>query len=226
MIQVAIAEDDFRVASIHERFILKIDRFKVVGKTLNAEETLQLLQDEKVDLLLLDIYMQDRLGTDLLHIIRREFPLVDVIMITAATEKELVETSLRYGVIDYIIKPVSLERFTETLENYKKRRELLTDHAEVNQQTIDKIMAISYSKDKMAKSQVMPKGIDPLTLQKVIDLMKTIDNGISAEEMGVKMGASRTTARRYLEYIVSKGDGAANLEYGIVGRPERKYRIL
>lgn len=71
----------------------------------------------------------------------------------------------------------------------------------------------------------MPKGIDPLTLQKVIDIMKTVEDGISAEEMGEKMGASRTTARRYLEYITSTGEVTAELEYGIVGRPERRYRI-
>jgi CitB family two-component system response regulator CitT len=43
--------------------------------------------------------------------------------------------------------------------------------------------------------------------------------------MGEKMGASRTTARRYLEYITSTGEVTAELEYGIVGRPERRYRI-
>lgn len=121
MIRVAIAEDDFRVASIHERFLLKMEGVKVVGKTLTGEETLKLLSKEHVELLLLDIYMQDQLGTDLLPLIRSDFPHVDVIMITAATEKELVEISLRNGVVDYIIKPVTQERFHLTIENYKKR---------------------------------------------------------------------------------------------------------
>jgi two-component system, CitB family, response regulator CitT len=223
LIRAAIAEDDFRVASIHERFLLKIEGIHVVGKTLTGEETLKLLKEEKVDLLLLDIYMQDQLGTDLLPIIRSDFPHIDVIMITAATEKALVETSLKNGVIDYIIKPVSLERFILTLENYKKRRKLLDNNSEINQHVIDSIFG--HTKLKFKQAEVMPKGIDPLTLQKVIDIMKTVVDGISAEEMGEKMGASRTTARRYLEYIISTGEATAELEYGIVGRPERKYRI-
>ncbi len=224
LIKVAIAEDDFRVASIHERFLLKTDGVQVVGKTLTGEETLKLLKEKEVELLLLDIYMQDKLGTDLLHIIRRDFPQIDVIMITAATEKELVETSLRNGVIDYIIKPVSLERFTVTIENYKKRRKLLNNCTEMDQKVID--MLVGYSRTSVKPNDEVPKGIDPLTLQKVIDIMKTVDNGISAEEMGEKLGASRTTARRYLEYLISTGEGTAELEYGIVGRPERKYRIV
>lgn len=223
MIRVAIAEDDFRVASIHERFLLKMEGVKVVGKTLTGGETLKLLSNEHVELLLLDIYMQDQLGTDLLPLIRRDFPHVDVIMITAATEKELVEISLRNGVVDYIIKPVTQERFHLTIENYKKKRNLLENTTEVNQQVIDTIFG--HAKPLVKQNIGMPKGIDPLTLQKVIDIMKTVEDGISAEEMGEKMGASRTTARRYLEYITSTGEVTAELEYGIVGRPERRYRI-
>lgn len=223
MIRVAIAEDDFRVASIHERFLLKMEGVKVVGKTLTGGETLKLLSNEHVELLLLDIYMQDQLGTDLLPLIRRDFPHVDVIMITASTEKELVEISLRNGVVDYIIKPVTQERFHLTIENYKKKRNLLENTTEVNQQVIDTIFG--HAKPLVKQNIGMPKGIDPLTLQKVIDIMKTVEDGISAEEMGEKMGASRTTARRYLEYITSTGEVTAELEYGIVGRPERRYRI-
>ena len=37
------------------------------------------------------------------------------------------------------------------------------------------------------------------------------------------MGASRTTARRYVEYLVTTGECRAELAYGIIGRPERKY---
>jgi CitB family two-component system response regulator CitT len=223
LIRVAIAEDDFRVASIHERFLLKMEGVKVVGKTLTGGETLKLLSNEHVELLLLDIYMQDQLGTDLLPLIRRDFPHVDVIMITASTEKELVEISLRNGVVDYIIKPVTQERFHLTIENYKKKRNLLENTTEVNQQVIDTIFG--HAKPLVKQNIGMPKGIDPLTLQKVIDIMKTVEDGISAEEMGEKMGASRTTARRYLEYITSTGEVTAELEYGIVGRPERRYRI-
>lgn len=226
MIRVAIAEDDFRVASIHEKFLSKIEGVIVAGKALNGEETLTLLKENKIDLLLLDIYMPDKLGTDLLHIIRAEFPKVDIIMITAATEKELVEISIRNGVIDYIIKPVAMERFTNTIENYKKKQQLFNNHNEINQHIVDELLGHKRRNNPQNPNEQVPKGIDPLTLQKVKQIMKTVQNGISAEEMGERLGASRTTARRYLEYLTSTGEGTAELEYGIVGRPERRYRIL
>lgn len=224
MISVAIAEDDFRVAAIHEEFLLKAKDVRVIGKALNAKETLKLLENEAVDLLLLDIFMPDILGTEILHTIRKNYPTVDIIMITAATEKELVETSLRYGVVDYIIKPLSLERFVEAIENYKKKKQLLKTKHQIDQQMIDQFFGHLNSPTDSTNNQ-LPKGIDPLTLRKVKQIMKTINHGVTAEEMGEKMGASRTTARRYLEYLTSIGEGKAELEYGIVGRPERRYHL-
>jgi len=49
MLRVAIAEDDFRIAQVQERFLLEVDGVEVVGKALNAKETLEMLKEKKVD---------------------------------------------------------------------------------------------------------------------------------------------------------------------------------
>jgi len=69
----------------------------------------------------------------------------------------------------------------------------------------------------------LPKGIDALTLEKVLDVFDEKEKPLSAEEVGGIMGASRTTARRYLEYLVVTEKLKAEVSYGSVGRPERKY---
>ncbi|WP_404451556.1 response regulator [Virgibacillus necropolis] len=221
MIKVLIAEDDFRVASIHEEFILKMKDIEIVGKALNAKDTIRLLEKYDVDLLLLDIYMPDELGTELLPNIRKIFPKVDVIMITAATDKTLLEKAVRNGVYNYLIKPVTLDRFIETIESYKAKKKLLESQREVNQSLIDNFFG-NVKKESVGE-KILPKGIDPLTLQKIKKILYTLEDGTTADEMGQKMGASRTTARRYLEYLVSDEGAKAELEYGVVGRPERKY---
>ncbi|MCP8616174.1 response regulator transcription factor [Salirhabdus salicampi] len=220
MVRVAIAEDDFRVANIHEQFLSKIDGVYVVGKALNGKDTLHLLHNKEVDLLILDIFMPDMLGTDILKAVKQEHPNTDVIMITAVSEGSIVADSLRHGVMDYIIKPVTLDRFVRTIENYKEKVQLFKQE-QVTQGMIDGYLG--YSQNNALDNT--PKGIDPLTLDKVKEILRKQSRGITAEEMGEKMGASRTTARRYLEYLISTGEGKAELEYGIVGRPERKYEI-
>jgi len=46
---------------------------------------------------------------------------------------------------------------------------------------------------------------------------------LNAEEVGSRIGVSRITARRYLEFLIGEGFLAADLLYGAVGRPERRY---
>ncbi|GEN44488.1 response regulator [Alkalibacillus haloalkaliphilus] len=221
-LKVAITEDDYRVASIHEGFLNKVDDCEVVFKSLTAEDTLNQLNQHEVDLILLDIYMPDRLGIDLIEDIKAIQPHIGIIMISAGTEREIVEQALHKGVFDYIIKPVTLDRFTEAVEKFRQFREELTNRDEVDQQFLDAY----FGRDSKTKDEPLPqdtpKGIDPLTLKKVKEILQK-EVGVTAEEMGVQMGASRTTARRYLEYLISEGECQAELEYGIVGRPERRY---
>lgn len=183
MLRVAIAEDDFRIAQVQERFLLEVDGVEVVGKALNAKETLEMLKEKKVDLLLLDIYMPDEMGTDLLPKIRAQFPQVDVIVVTAATEKNIVEICLRNGVVNYLIKPVMMESFINAIKQYQEKKELFSTHEEVDQSFIDAYFGHVRTKPKADKS--LPSGIDGITLQKSKDILKSI-KGITIEEMGNK----------------------------------------
>lgn len=221
--KIAIAEDDFRVASIHEQFLEKIDGVEVAGKALNASEALALLEDKEIDVLLLDNYLPDRSGVSILPELRSKFPKLDVILITASTERKVVEPAIRNGVLDYIVKPVDFNRFKAALEKVMNRRELLESDDEFNQSVIDQVLS---GRTSGANPVSLPKGIDPLTLTKVQETMESLNNGINAEDLSEHLGASRTTARRYLEYLISTGKAKAELEYGIVGRPERKYYLI
>jgi CitB family two-component system response regulator CitT len=220
LINIAIAEDDFRVAYIHEQFIEEIEGVQLKGKALNAKQMMSMLATNEIDLLLLDNYMPDALGVSLLPSIRKEFPSVDIIMITAAADSGTVEPSLNYGVVDYLIKPVSFERFKLAVENYMNKKSFFNQNQELNQKMLDQYF---YKDDYSKVEKILPKGIDPLTLQKVEELLAAYQEGCTAEALGENLGASRTTARRYLEYLISINKAKAELEYGLVGRPERIY---
>lgn len=220
-----IAEDDFRIAEIHEKFLIKFNNVEVVGKALNGEQTLQLLENTQTDLLLLDVYMPDMLGSELLPLIRERFPKVSIIMITAATDKQFLEKALNYGVENYLIKPVSMEKFDQILREFMKKHSLLSSIQEVNQEHVDQLFNQG-KKTKNKNKLDLPKGIDEITLSKVKAVLMAKNDGLSAEEVGNAIGASRSTARRYLEYLSSIQEAKAGVVYGIVGRPERKYYPL
>ncbi|MDL5039699.1 response regulator [Heyndrickxia coagulans] len=223
-IKAVIAEDDFRVALVHEKFLAEFPCFEVVGKALNAKETLALVEEKSPDFLLLDVYFPDRIGVDLLPDLRALSPHLDIMMITAAVEKDFIEKALHYGVEHYLIKPVSLKQFKEAVEKYLDKKRLLETAGTVDQAWVDSLFG-SPRREAGTQETELPKGIDAITLSKVKAVLIP-DQGQSAEQVAEKIGASRTTARRYLEYLVSIRTCRAEVEYGIVGRPERKYYLV
>lgn len=220
-LKVLIIEDDLRIAEIHRHFTEKIEGFAVCGMadTLNdAEKMIDLLEP---DLLLLDLHFPDGSGMDILWKLRSRRQKTDVILITAARESDPLQEAMRGGVFDYIIKPVMFPRFAEAFERFKQHQQLSQQNI-LDQQTVDRLL--HPGRESAAGEPLTPKGIDPLTLKKIEALFVSDGhNGLSAEEVGEKIGASRTTARRYLEYLTSTGHLSADVIYGTVGRPERLY---
>lgn len=98
-----------------------------------------MLQKETIELLLLDIHLKDGNGLELLQTLREQQQAVDVIMITAADETRLISQSLHLGMLDYLIKPFSFERFAQSIQVFQQRRESLK-HPRIAQQQIDLLL--------------------------------------------------------------------------------------
>lgn len=96
-IEVLIVEDDIRIADIHRRFTEKIEGFKVIGTATTGEQAKEWLELVKPQLVLLDVYLPDMQGTELVTYIRHHLHDTDIIMITAASETDVVRHALRGG---------------------------------------------------------------------------------------------------------------------------------
>lgn len=136
---VLIIEDDFRVAEINRQFIEQSPGFQVVGVVKSKAETEAFMAQhaESIDLVLLDAYIPDVNGLELLWSLRRDHKHLDIIMITAAKEVETIQEALRGGVFDYLIKPTESTRMAQTLERFATERALLQSHQELNQDELD-----------------------------------------------------------------------------------------
>jgi two-component system CitB family response regulator/two-component system response regulator DcuR len=223
-IRVLIVEDDPRIADLHRRFTAKVPGFEVVGLASDYTEAVEQAEVLEPELVLLDLYLPQGNGLELLQQLRAEGRQVDVILITAAREADTLQNALRGGVFDYIIKPVVFARFEESLQKYAAFRLRLTEDAALEQADVGHLLHGRGAGHSTPQSEV-PKGIDPLTLEKVQAVFPTAKSpALSAEAVGLALGVSRSTARRYLEYLVSAGFLEADVQYGTVGRPERQYQ--
>lgn len=228
-IEVLIVEDDLRIAEIQQRYIEQIQGFQVVGIAASYIEAKTLIDILKPDLLLLDVYFPDMNGLDLLKETKQLEKHTDVIMITATKELDKVQEAISIGVFDYMIKPVVFDRFKQALQRYqdfhKKLLLLGKENTLITQQEVDSLLRKEVEVTGNNDRAYLPKGIDPLTLEKVIEVLGKVGVGLTAESVAKEIGVSRTTARRYLEHLVSVEKIEADLAYGTVGRPERVYIV-
>lgn len=217
LIKVLIVEDDARVAQVNSSFVQQVPGFEVIGLAPSAMEAEQALATLQPDLVILDLYLPDGHGVDLLHRLRAVGHTADVIIVTAAKEAATLQQSLRAGAVDYILKPYRFERFAEALIRYSEKRRELASTTELEQANVDRLLG------RASNGQSLPKGIDSITLDRVVAGLESAVTGQTAEEFGSATGLSRTTARRYLEYLVGVGRASVQAVYGDVGRPERIY---
>jgi len=228
VINVLIVDDDPMVAELNRRYLEQVDGFRWQGSvsTIQAAKQMLLEGDAPIDLVLLDIYMQKDNGLDLLPVIRQMPNNVDVIMISSASDMPAIKKALRYGVVDYLIKPFQFTRFQEALSAYREEHELLEQTAALNQSELDTLIRRNNNRVTPDKTK-LPKGLTKLTLQSVWEWVKqSRKQAFSTEEMAAEIGISRVSCRKYLVYMAEIGVLDTDIFYGSVGRPVYLYKLV
>ena len=222
MTRVLVVDDDFMVARIHVGFVERVEGFEVVGVAHTGAQAADAVSRLRPDLLLLDLYLPDRFGLDLLADLRRGPHPCDAIVITAAKEGDAVRAAVRLGVADYLLKPFGFPDLQERLTRYAGQRRLL-DRTEVHgQEDVDRVFVRAAS--ATGGALVLPKGMSAETARLVEGALTGAATSRSATEVAEQVGISRVSARRYLEHYVTTGQADVRLRYGSTGRPERLYR--
>lgn len=226
MISVLIVDDDFMVARVHRAFVERVEGFSVVGVAHSGADALALARELAPDLILLDLYLPDRFGLDVVAELRHAGSQADVIVISAAKEVEAVRAAVRHGVADYLLKPFSRDDLAERLQGYAVQRSLLEESSPADQASVDKLFGRPGQQRSGASEASLPKGLSPETLQLVASALTGAGGDLSATETAELVGISRVSARRYLEYFTKTGAAEVALRYGSTGRPERRYRSV
>jgi two-component system response regulator DctR len=221
-IKVLIVEDDPMVADINRKFTEAVEGFTVLATVKTGKEAIDFLNRRPVDLIILDIYLPDKSGLEVLATIRRDDRPVDVIMITAADDSGTVGRVMRYGVVAYIAKPFKFDRYRATLEAYRNFRAKLTKKSNLAQEDIDSLLAVA----PVTQQEDTPKNLNTQTMNMIIEYMAGQTETLSAEEVAAGVGLARVTARRYLDHMVQQGVLRKTMEYVAVGRPVHRFKIL
>lgn len=223
MYNVLIVEDDPMVTMINEQYISRNKQFCVVGKCKDGRSALDFLETNAVDLIVLDVFMPHVDGFETLRQIRKKKISVDVIMVTAANDRESLEEALHLGIIDYLVKPFTFDRFRMALEKFIAKTDALKELGTLNQKNIDFIIDNARKKSE----DIHPKGIQEKTLHLILEHLKANrDTWLPGDAIAEKTGLTGVTVRRYMNYLSECGMVVGSMDYETGGRPCMRYRIV
>jgi DNA-binding NtrC family response regulator len=99
-----------------------------------GEEALRLLTSETVDVVVLDVRMPGMDGIQVLREIKKDYPLVEVILLTGHANVEVAITGMRWGAFDYLMKPAGIDELLYKIQDAYKAKT-------IQEQKIDQLEA-------------------------------------------------------------------------------------
>lgn len=223
-IRVLIVEDDPMVAAINRKYLEKDGRIGHIRICKNGSDALQELRAASYDLVLLDVYMPEVNGLELLAQIRAAGNDADVILVTADNNSHSIATALRLGAIDYLVKPFEYRRFCRALDTFFLKKNLLLSGCETLTQGQADLLFRNQKKLPSESKPIQEKGIHPQTYNLVLNFLKShAPYSFSGGYIAAQINLSRVTVHKYLNYMLAKGIICSEINYKTEGRPQTLY---
>jgi response regulator of citrate/malate metabolism len=223
VIDVLIVEDDFRVARAHAELAGRVEGFRVTGVVHTASAALSAVAARNPRLVLLDVYLPDASGLEVIRRLRRRPDPPDVIMLTAASDLATVREAMQAGALHYLVKPFDIEALRDRLRRYAELHSRRTGDHEVDQREIDRLFGLMRRPAEAGGE--LPKGRSSVTANLILQELRTVGVEMSAGEVAERIGVSRATAQRYLSALADAGGVRMRRQYGASGRPEHRYSL-
>ncbi|MBT1669426.1 response regulator [Curtobacterium flaccumfaciens pv. flaccumfaciens] len=209
---VLVVDDDFHVADLHRRQVDEVPGFRALEPVGTLAAARAALSSGTVDLVLVDVYLPDGSGLDLLRSID-----TDAFVLSAASDSGTVRRAMRSGALAYLIKPFAAGVLAERLQAYARSRNVLDERSTLDQEAVERAFRILHAGDSGGASPSRA-ATAALVLEQLV-----AGEERSAAEVAAAIGVSRATAQRYLAQLTADGTVAMQLRYGAAGRPEHRY---
>lgn len=216
--KILIIEDDPMVAMIHKEYFKRKEISNDLNHVSTIEEAKEFLANSDIDLIVLDNYLADGQGIEFLP----ELKGYPIIMITAANDVQTVEAALTNGVVDYLVKPFTYERFSQAIDKVQDYMDLLSKE-KINQDLIDDYL--NYGRVEEEEDS-LPKGLSRITLKKVLENIKEQETGFTTQQVADALDISRITIRKYLNHLVNINVLSEDAEYYTSGRPVSVFTVV
>lgn len=161
---------------------------ELVGEAADGEEAVQLCEQLRPDVILMDLVMPELSGADATRSIRKRWPQVQVIALTSFQDKELVQEALQAGAISYLLKNVSGNDLVEAIRGAYAGRATLSPEA------VEALVQPT-APESTPDYDLTPRERDVLAL---------LVEGLTNKEIAGRLSISRSTVKVHVSNILSK----------------------
>lgn len=202
-----LAVDDQKEILYTLKAIAEVAKFEIVTCN-NGVKALETLGKRNFDLVLVDYYMPEMNGIELVKKIRTINSKIPILVLTVDESLDTAKKFLESGATDFATKPI---RAADLISRIKLHLEL------------SDLKVSSFTGDIREQ---MPKGMSSQTMQRIMDYLEKLKNPETIESISLGTGLAYQTVHRYLIFFEETGFVMAELVYGKVGRPIKRYKKI
>jgi NarL family two-component system response regulator LiaR len=174
-------------------FLLAFGDIELVAEASNGQEALDLCDQHRPDVILMDMFMPGMSGAEATRAIRARYPQIQVIALTSFSEGDLVQQALQAGAIGYLIKDTPVDELAAAIRSAHAGRSTLAPAA---------------AQALVEATARQPDPLDALT-DRQKEVLALVVKGLSNVEIAQRLVISQATVRYHVSTILSKL-GAAN----------------
>ncbi len=191
-LRVLIADDHLVVREGLRLILETADRFELVGQASDGEAAVQLAEELKPDVILMDLRMPGMSGIDAIKQIRERQPASEIVILTTYDEDDLMVEGLRAGARGFLLKDVSRETLFHTMQVAARGETVLG--ADTMRRLLD---ASGATHGRPARTAFH---LTPRELQ----ILRAIVRGERNKDIAVQLGISERTVKAHLSSTYSK----------------------
>jgi len=188
LIRVMVVDDHSMVRRGLVAYLEEETDLELVGEASDGEEAVQLCDQLRPDIILMDLIMPELGGADATRSIRKRCPQVQVIALTSFQDKELVQEALQAGAISYLLKNISGKDLVEAIRAAYAGRATLAPEA------VEALVQPTAPRSTLGHD-LTPRERDVLAL---------LVEGLTNMEIADQLGVSRSTVKVHVSNILSK----------------------
>jgi NarL family two-component system response regulator LiaR len=186
-IRVIVVDDHDMVRRGLAAYFKVFQEIELIGEADDGETALQLCQQLRPDVVLMDLIMPGMGGVEATRKIRELNPGIQVIALTSFQDKRLVQEAIRAGAISYLLKNVKGDNLAAAIRSAHAGRGTLSP--EVTQELI------TAEKSKPVGEELTPRELEVLSLMVA---------GLTNPEIAERLSISRATASSHVSHILQK----------------------